>query len=162
MADVTAVAVDDPASTGAGTGTAGSEARRARFRTALGSIANSSSDDLVRWMMVPASIAVIAGFNFMLFGWIGASRTFREIEQIPYLISGGLVGLALVFLGGLMLASVFWVVVLRRMQAEAEERTRAHLESLESRLDELSPNGRTPTRRRRPLSADAEEPAPQP
>lgn len=128
-----AAALDAPATpTGAG------DARRARFRAALSSLSRSSSSDLVRWVTVPASLAIIVGFNFMLFGWLGASRTFRQIEQIPYLISGGLVGLALVFLGGLMLASVFWVVVMRKMQDESEERTRAQLATIESRLDELS------------------------
>jgi TRAP-type C4-dicarboxylate transport system permease small subunit len=112
------------------------DARRARFRAALAGLARSSSSDLIRWVMVPASVAVIVGFNFMLLGWWGASRTHREIEQIPYLISGGLVGLALVFLGGLMLASIFWVVVMRKLQEESDERTRAHLAALESRLDE--------------------------
>ena len=114
------------------------EARRARFRDALAGLASSSSSDLIRWVMIPASLAVIVGFNFMLLGWLGASRTFRQIEQIPYLISGGLIGLALVFLGGLMLASVFWVVVMRKMQEESDERTRAHLAAIEARLDELS------------------------
>ena len=116
--------------------------RRVRFRESLRDVASrSTSDDLVRWMLVPGSILVIVGFNFMLFGWIGASGTFRQIEQIPYLISGGLVGLALVFLGGLLLASTFWVVVMRKMQAESEERTRQLVAALEARLNEKT-NGR--------------------
>ena len=69
-------------------------ARRVRFRESLRNVAaRSTADDLVRWMLIPASILVIVGFNFMIFGWIGASKTVRQIEQIPYLISGGLVGL---------------------------------------------------------------------
>ena len=116
--------------------------RRARFRESLRDVASrSTSDDLTRWMLVPASLLVIIGFNFMLFGWIGASRTFRQIEQIPYLISGGLVGLALVFLGGLLLASTFWVMVMKKVQAESEERTRQLVAALEARLNE-QPNGR--------------------
>jgi hypothetical protein len=78
----------------------------------------------------------------MLFGWIGASKTFRQIEQIPYLISGGLVGLALVFLGGLLLASTFWVVVMKKMQLENEERTRQLVDALEARLTAPRSNGR--------------------
>lgn len=121
--------------------------RRARFRDSLRDVASrSTSDDLLRWMLVPASILVIVGFNFMLFGWIGASGTFRQIEQIPYLISGGLVGLALVFLGGLLLASTFWVVVVKKMQAESEERTRQLVAALEARLNE-SQNGRQRVKR---------------
>jgi hypothetical protein len=115
--------------------------RRARFRESLRDVASrSTSDDLLRWMLVPASILVIVGFNFMLFGWIGASGTFRQIEQIPYLISGGLIGLALVFLGGLLLASTFWVMVMKKMQAESDERTRQLVAALEARLE--TRNGR--------------------
>ena len=123
-------------------------ARRVRFRESLRNVAaRSTADDLVRWMLIPASILVIVGFNFMIFGWIGASKTVRQIEQIPYLISGGLVGLALVFLGGLLLASTFWIMVVRKLTAESEARTQAHLAALESRLEQLS-SRRPPLRAR--------------
>jgi hypothetical protein len=117
--------------------------RRERFRESLRDVAaRSSSDDVMRWMLVPASVLVLAGFGFMLFGWIGAARTFRQIEQIPYLISGGLVGLALVFLGGLLLASTFWIAVVKKLQAESEERTRQMVAALEDRLDRRDGRGR--------------------
>ena len=137
--------------TAVGDAAARSESRRARFRQSLqGVAARSTSDDLLRWMLIPASILLILGFSFMLLGWIGASGTFRQIEQIPYLISGGLVGLALVFLGGLLLASTFWIVVVKKLQAESEERTRQLVSALESRLD--AQNGSRPARLRRPVS----------
>jgi hypothetical protein len=127
--------------------------RRARFRESLRGVASrSTSDDLLRWMLVPASILVILGFNFMLFGWIGASGTFRQIEQIPYLISGGLVGLALVFLGGLLLASTFWVMVVKKMQAESEERTRQLVAALEARLNEQQKQQNGRSRVKRPVA----------
>ena len=131
-----------------------STARRARFRESMRQLADrSTSDDLVRWMLVPGSIAVVLGFAVMLLGWIGAARTAREIEQIPYLISGGLIGLALVMLGGLLLVSTFWVAVLRKLQAEqgtgADE-----LDALRRRVADLEA-ARSDTRPRasRPASA---------
>jgi hypothetical protein len=127
--DIAAASGEDPP--------AGHE-RRARFRAALGTIATSSSGDLIRWMMIPASIAVVVGFNLMLFGWIGASRTAREIEQIPYLISGGLAGLGLVILGGLLLASAFWATITGRLADEASQRDQARIAALEARIEELS------------------------
>jgi hypothetical protein len=130
------------------------QARRARFRTALGGLARSSSTDLIRWVLVPASVSVIVGFNLMLLGWVGASRTHREIEQIPYLISGGLLGLALVFLGGLMLSAVFWVAVVRKLLQEGEARTRAELAAIDVRVASITQNGRAP-RRREPVRASA-------
>ncbi len=113
-------------------------ARRARFRESLSRVARqSSSGDLVRWVLIPGSIALLAGFTLMFLGWYGASRTFREIEQVPYLISGGLIGLGLVLVGGLLLATTVWIVLLGKFQEEADERTRQHLVELEARVAAL-------------------------
>jgi hypothetical protein len=99
--------------------------RRARFRTAVGRLAErSSAADLVRWMLLPAGILVLLGFALMVFGWYGASHTAREIEQIPYLISGGLIGLGLVVIGGLLLSATFYVAVLRKILTEQDDRDR--------------------------------------
>lgn len=121
--------------------------RRARFRSAIADLsARSSSDDLVRWMLIPGSILVFLGFVVMTLGWVGAARTPREIEQVPYLISGGLIGLALVLLGGLLLVSTFWVAVMRKLQSEAG----TELTALKARIAELesAPPQRPATRRR--------------
>ena len=124
--------------------------RRERFRTALGRLAErSTSADLVRWMLVPGSLAVLAGFVAMVLGWVGAARTAREIEQIPYLISGGLIGLALVVLGGLLLMSTFWVAVLRRLQREADDRAQASVADLSARVAALEDDDRAPAVRPR-------------
>jgi cell division protein FtsX len=113
-------------------------ARRLRFRQAVSDlVSQAESQDLLRWILLPGALAVVLGFVLMLFGWVGAARTFREIEQIPYLISGGLVGLGMVFLGALLLASAFWTALLKKFQEEADERNRAHLRALEDRLDRL-------------------------
>lgn len=52
-----------------------------------------------RTLMVLGGVLAPLGVLFVLLGWVGASRTPNLFEQIPYLISGGLLGLALVFLG---------------------------------------------------------------
>jgi hypothetical protein len=134
-----------------------STARRARFRESMRQLSErSTSDDLVRWMLVPGSIAVVLGFSVMLLGWVGAARTAREIEQIPYLISGGLIGLALVMVGGLLLVSTFWVAVLRKLQTEQAGSATEELEALRRRVAELEA-ARTDTRPRasRPAAAPA-------
>ncbi len=125
--------------------------RRRRFRAAIADLSQrSTSDDLVRWMLVPGSVAVLLGFVAMVLAWVGAARTAREIEQIPYLISGGLVGLALVVLGGLLLASTFWVAVLHKVHEEAEARARAQVDLLVERLAqrEPRPDGRAASTRK--------------
>ena len=64
------------------------------LRTGTGSLNLSE-----RTLMVLGGVSAPLGLLFVLLGWVGASRTPNLFEQIPYLISGGLFGLGLVFLG---------------------------------------------------------------
>ena len=97
--------------------------RRGRFRQSVGALSTRArAGDLTRAMLLPGAAFLLIGFNFLLFGWWGAAHTARQIEQIPYLISGGLIGVALIFVGGLILVSALWMVMLRRIMDEAEER----------------------------------------
>jgi hypothetical protein len=49
---------------------------------------------------------LVAGVVFVLLGWYGAAHTNIFTEQIPYLISGGLLGLGLIIVAGIMASSV--------------------------------------------------------
>jgi len=49
---------------------------------------------------------LILGFVLVLLGWYGASHTNIVSEQIPYLISGGLLGLGLIIVSGFMASSL--------------------------------------------------------
>jgi hypothetical protein len=105
--------------------------RRARFREAVSGLASRArSGDLLRMVLMPASVLLLAGFAFMLLGWWGAAHTHRQIEQIPYLISGGLIGFAMVVLGGLLLATAIWLGTLQQVQQRADERAAAQLRQL--------------------------------
>lgn len=98
-------------------------ARRARFREAVGRLSErAQSTELLRMVLLPGALAMVLGFAFMFLGWYGAARTPREIEQLPYLISGGFIGLALVFVGGLLLASAMWLSMLKRFLDEDRDR----------------------------------------
>ena len=109
--------------------------RRARFREAVARLSDrAQSAELVRLLLFPGALAVVGGFGFMLLGWYGASHTPRQIEQLPYLISGGLIGLGLVFVGALLLSSAVWMTMLRQHQEEIEERTDRRLLEMEERL----------------------------
>lgn len=44
-------------------------------------------------------VLLIAGFVFLLLGYLGVSREVLVARQIPYLVSGGLVGVAIVAVG---------------------------------------------------------------
>lgn len=115
--------------------------RRERFRKAVAELAGKArSGDLVRMLLLPGALLLVGGFAAMFLGWWGASRTHREIEQLPYVISGGLVGLGMVVVGGLLLASVMWIGVLQRLDDAGRRRTDAALAELEARLrQELTP-----------------------
>jgi hypothetical protein len=52
-----------------------------------------------RMLLVIGGILAPLGLVLVLVGWYGAAHTPNLFEQIPYLISGGLFGLGLVFLG---------------------------------------------------------------
>jgi hypothetical protein len=48
---------------------------------------------------------LIVGIVFVILGWYGAAHTNILTEQIPYLISGGLLGMALIIVAGFMATS---------------------------------------------------------
>jgi hypothetical protein len=110
-------------------------ARRARFKEAVVRLSERArSTELLRMLLLPGAFFVLAGFLFMFFGWWGAARTPRQIEQLPYLISGGFIGLAMVFVGGLLLASAFWMGMLQKFNEEADERAERRIQEVEDRL----------------------------
>lgn len=123
-------------------------ARRARFRDAVARLSErAQSTQLLKMLLLPGAFAVAGGFVVMFFGWYGASRTPREIEQVPYLISGGLIGLGLVFVGTMLLACAVWMTMLKRFSEEADERADTRMKELAERLG-AAPR-RPPTRRAR-------------
>jgi hypothetical protein len=89
-----------------------------------------------RWLLVAGSIGVAAGFVAILLGWYGVSQTPLEFEQTPYLVSGGILGLALVIIGGLLYFS-FWLTTLVREGRVQARRTAAHQDRMEVLLAEL-------------------------
>ena len=54
---------------------AAGSSRRARFRDAVGHLSErSSSADLIRWMLIPGSLAVLLGLGAIGLGWYGAAE----------------------------------------------------------------------------------------
>jgi cytochrome c biogenesis protein CcdA len=127
------------------------EARRNRFREAVAELSGRArSTELFRLVLYPGAFLAVLGFALMLIGWAGAARTHRQIEQIPYLISGGLVGLGLVIVGALLLSTAMWMAGVQRQQQQAEERHAQQLAELTALVTALqestSRNGRAPLR----------------
>jgi len=52
-----------------------------------------------QWDRCTAAVLVVGGLLALLLGWIGVSGTVLAYRQIPYVISGGIVGLGLIVIG---------------------------------------------------------------
>lgn len=86
-----------------------------------------------RTLMVLGGVLVPVGLLVILLGWFGASRTPNVFEQVPYLISGGLLGLALVFLG----AFLYFAHWLTRLVQEQRTRSAAVVDAVNRLADAL-------------------------
>lgn len=75
--------------------------RRVRVAKALAEARQRAQPmrDIPRVLAVAGAILIQLGFASMGLAWYGASRTPYTFEQLPYLMSGGLVGLGLVVTG---------------------------------------------------------------
>lgn len=85
------------------------------------------------WLMIAGGALVFAGILLIILGWVGASRTPYVFEQVPYLISGGLLGVALAIVGGLAYFA-YWMTQQVRSSAEQSEATRQALGRIEELL----------------------------
>lgn len=83
-----------------------------------------------RTLLTVGSILMPLGAVLVLLAWYGSAHTTRLFEQIPYLISGGLMGVVLVIAGGFCYFGYF----LARMLATSREMLDAMLR-LEERLE---------------------------
>jgi hypothetical protein len=84
--------------------------------------------DLVLYLSLGA---IGVGFVAMGLGWLGSARKDTVPEQFPYLLSGGLIGLGLVFAGSALLV----------VRALEQLRTRFEEPAISARSVEASPNG---------------------
>src|SRR5690606_21250943 len=82
------------------------------------------------------------GVIIVLLGWWGAAHTPYVFEQLPYLISGGLLGLGMVFLG----AFLYFTHRMTQLVKEQRPQSRAVLEALQALTDEVAASGRSPRR----------------
>jgi hypothetical protein len=85
-----------------------------------------------RILLVLGGILAPLGVAVVVLGWWGASKSAYEFEQIPYLISGGLLGLSLVFIG----CFFYFAHWLTQLVKEHREQSQAILTAL-NRLIEL-------------------------
>lgn len=86
-----------------------------------------------RLLMVIAGTVAPLGLVAVLLGWWGAAHTPYVFEQVPYLISGGLLGLGLLFLGAFFYFA-HWLTQLVKEQRTQSAAVLAALDRLQERL----------------------------
>lgn len=82
---------------------------------------------IVAVVMIPAGVVAI------LLAWHGASQTPFVFEQIPYLISGGLLGIGLMAAGGLLYVGS-WIARLTAQERDEAEKVREVIAGLRDDL----------------------------
>jgi hypothetical protein len=119
-----------------------------------------------RTLLVAGGILAPVGILVIIIGWWGAAHSPFLFQQVPYLISGGLLGLALVILGSFLYFG-YWltqVVKEQRRQATAVVEAIERLERVAAGLaGSRTParNGHTPTPAPEPGQPAALEPPPE-
>jgi hypothetical protein len=84
-----------------------------------------------RALFIGGGVLVALGVVAILLGWYGTAHTTRLYKQVPYVVSGGLLGVALVIFGGFAYFA-YWLTKL----VEDGRRSAATLERIESLLQE--------------------------
>ena len=82
-----------------------------------------------RLLMWGGSILMSLGLGLIGVAWYGAAHTPYLFEQVPYMISGGLLGLGLAFVGGFMYFA-FWLTRLLQDSRIQAARQAAALEQI--------------------------------
>jgi len=93
-----------------------------------------------RWMLIIGGTLMPLGVLLIILGWLGASHTPLPFEQTPYLISGGILGLALVIGGGFTYFAYWQTIRVRESREQSAEITAAL-----GRLEMLLAGGATVT-----------------
>lgn len=80
-----------------------------------------------RVLATAGAVLVPLGVALILLGWYGAAGTAAVFEQVPYLISGGMLGLGCMVLGGLCYFA-WW---LERLVAEVRRQGEQHVAAVD-------------------------------
>ena len=129
MTDAHPAALDEDADTDA---QAARRARRAdRLRSTIaGARVATRGMDVERLLFVLGAVLLPLGLLLVGVAWRGTANTGAVFEQIPFLVSGGLGGLALVVVGGVLYGAWWQTRALR----EERERAARSLEVAEATL----------------------------
>lgn len=119
-------------------------ARSERLRSrAAGLRSRSRTAEPGRRVLLVGGILLPLGVLLVLIGWLGTARTPLVFEQVPYVVSGGLLGIALVVIGGFLYFSYWQTLVIRALRENADQ-LGASLLRIEGLLAVDAPTGAGP------------------
>jgi hypothetical protein len=104
--------------------------------------------DPARLLLTLGGVLIPLGIVLILLGWSGVSHTTDTFEQTPYVVSGGLLGLALVVAGGFCYFAYWQTQVVRAVRRDAAD-IRSMRDSLQRIETLLASNAKPGTRRSR-------------
>ena len=114
------------------TGGSSSEERAARLSQGADRLAQDRGHNRLvsrdRFLLGVAAACMSFGVSLILLGWLGAAHSTLIEEQVPYLISGGLVGVALSIIGAVCLLAHWLTVLIREERAREVQRRQDHAE----------------------------------
>jgi hypothetical protein len=100
--------------------------QRRRFRLPALTREDSEFDLRNTWQIAAGAILLPLGLIIILIAWYGAAHARVPQQQIPYMVSGGFIGLGLMIAGGLM----FWAHWLYRIYDQADVHHRELLDAI--------------------------------
>ena len=126
MTDAASIPSTEPSTNGAGS-------RQQRLAAAVKNLRTRQSLAAIptdRWVLIAGAIMVPLGIALIILGWYGAAHKALIIQQFPYLISGGILGLGLMLTGGLAYFG-YWITRL-------VQENRRHTQELVAAIDRLA------------------------
>jgi Na+/melibiose symporter-like transporter len=111
-------------------------------------------------LVIASGVLVTVGLTAIVLAWVGAAHSTLVEEQVPYLISGGLLGLALAIVGAVTYFAHWLTVLIREAREHEVTRRQDHVELMQAlrslanvlEQQEDRPNGRAGSpRAQRPL-----------
>lgn len=112
-------------------------ARLEALARAMDGTRRRSGADVRQLLLAFGAAGMGLGFVAIVLGWYGASHSAYQFQEIPYLISGGLLGVALVVGGGFLFFAA-WIVRLieeHRRHAARLARSLEGVDRLVARLE---------------------------
>src|SRR5262245_60474483 len=111
--------------------------RLQRLRDGVRGIGRAARPSFERPMLVAGGVLLPLGLVIIFLGWYGAAHTPRLFEQIPYAISGGFLGAALVVAGGFLYFG-YWLTQLVHDGRRQSDQLANALGRLEAKIEALA------------------------